>query len=102
MKYAITPDKKIHQVVDEKEFYKNHPNAQDITALPNAYEAFEKQQEAERNSASNVVMAGKLGSRDEGETEAEHIAREAQWMEDHACQLCGSFECDGHCEDGGY
>ncbi len=55
MKYAITPDKKIHQVTDEKEFYENNPDAQDITALPNVYDIFVKQQEAE-NSASTTVV----------------------------------------------
>jgi hypothetical protein len=48
-----------------------------------------------------MAIVGKLVSRDEEEAEAEHIAREAQWMEDHACQLCGRFGCYGYCEDGG-
>ncbi len=45
MKYAITKDKKIHQVVNEKEFYENNPEAQDITHLSNAHEQFETQEE---------------------------------------------------------
>lgn len=40
-----------------------------------------------------------IGSRVEGETAVEHAAREAEWMEDHACLLCGEFDCDGSCED---
>jgi len=40
MKYAITPDKRIHQVTDEQEFYKHNPKAQDVTELPNIYQAY--------------------------------------------------------------
>lgn len=43
-----------------------------------------------------------LGSRDDGETEEEHLQRELEWKEKYACQLCGDFNCDGHCEDGDY
>jgi len=43
-----------------------------------------------------------LGSRADGESEIEQIEREAQWKEDHACQMCGSFECDGCHEDTWY
>lgn len=48
------------------------------------------------------IKAGSLGSRDSNETELEHIEREAQWMEDHACPLCGEFSCDGNHEDSWY
>lgn len=43
-----------------------------------------------------------LGSRCEGENEEEHLEREANWKEDHACSICGSFECDGCHEDTWY
>ncbi len=48
MQYAITSDKKIHQVTDEKEFYKYNPKAQDITALPNVYNKFIEQEKKEK------------------------------------------------------
>jgi len=44
MKYFITPDNIIYQVVDEKCFLKYNPKAQDITLLPNVYDAFCKQE----------------------------------------------------------
>lgn len=44
-------------------------------------------------------MSQFLGSAMAGESEEEHFAREAAWKEDHACHLCGSFECDGNHED---
>ena len=56
MKYAITPDKRIHQVTDEKEFYENNPKAQDITALSNVHGAFEKQQDKETRELENDVL----------------------------------------------
>jgi len=39
-----------------------------------------------------------IGSRAIGESPEEHAYREAQWMEDHACQICGDFKCNGYCE----
>lgn len=43
-----------------------------------------------------------LGSAMEEETSEEHIAREAEWKQDHACPLCNSFECDGNHQDTWY
>ena len=39
-------------IVCEKEFYANNPNAQDITALPNVYKAFEKQENLDIRTAT--------------------------------------------------
>lgn len=43
-----------------------------------------------------------LGSRDDGETDLEHLQREADWMEQHSCPLCGDFSCNGDHEDSWY
>lgn len=56
MKYAITPDKKIHQVVNEKQFYEENPQAQDVTALPNIYKEFCKQKEAENLGEKTIKI----------------------------------------------
>lgn len=40
---------------------------------------------------------GFLGSRADGESEIEHIQREADWKEEHKCTICGNFFCDGEC-----
>lgn len=48
MQFAITPDKIIHHVVDEKIFYENYPDAQDITSLENVYEKYQQQQKMEQ------------------------------------------------------
>jgi hypothetical protein len=39
-----------------------------------------------------------LGSANDNETHEEHLARELKWKEEHSCNICGSFECDGSCE----
>lgn len=39
-----------------------------------------------------------LGSADENESEEEQLERELNWKEEHSCNLCGDFECDGSCE----
>lgn len=44
MKYAITPDNRIHAVTNEEAFYENFPDAQDITTNKNSYKLFELQQ----------------------------------------------------------
>ena len=40
-----------------------------------------------------------LGSAAEGETDEEHLAREAEWKGQHKCTICGCFECDGDCQE---
>jgi hypothetical protein len=52
MKYAITPDLKIHEVIDEKLFYKHNPKAQDITFLEGVYEKFCEQEIKEKRKNS--------------------------------------------------
>lgn len=40
-----------------------------------------------------------IGSKSIGETAIEHSEREAQWIEDHSCPICGEFRCDGCCNE---
>lgn len=40
-----------------------------------------------------------LGSACDGETEEQQMERENEWKNQHSCNLCGSFECDGNCQE---
>lgn len=61
MKYAITEDKKIHQVTNEKEFYKHNPKAQDISKLPNVYKKFLEQEKRKPNEVESLEGLNRLG-----------------------------------------
>jgi len=63
MKYFITSDGKIHQVIDEIQFCETHPNAQDITLLPMVYKLYVKQKVNEIVS-SQVIKVKKFNTND--------------------------------------
>lgn len=55
MVYAITPDLKIHHVINKEIFYKHNPDAQDITLLKGVYEQFCEQEIKEKKAKNEVT-----------------------------------------------